>query len=154
MQAILTREPLRLNGDGDGGVNVVSPGKKLGNVIYRGACRDPNPAARGDAVNRVNHPRRVVFVVFCILRKKSRSFGLVYCYSILEMDEVKSSLSSSYIYIYKDETLVYLDSLLRLSLFSRYSELRIVGTKATMLCLNASRFLVALPLFKRLVKCC
>lgn len=72
MQAILTREPLRLNGDGDGGVNVVSPGKKLGNVIYRGACRDPNPAARGDAVNRVNHPRRVVFVVFCILRKKSR----------------------------------------------------------------------------------
>lgn len=95
MQAILTREPLRLNGDGDGGVNVVSPGKKLGNVIYRGACRDPNPAARGDAVNRVNHPRRVVFVVFCILRKKSR---FVYYYSILEMDEVKSSLSSSYIY--------------------------------------------------------
>lgn len=94
MQAILTREPLRLNGDGDGGVNVVSPGKKLGNVIYRGACRDPNPAARGDAVNRVNHPRRVVFVVFCILRKKSR---FVYYYSILEMDEVKSNLSSSYI---------------------------------------------------------
>lgn len=153
MQAILTREPLRLNGDGDGGVNVVSPGKKLGNVIYRGACRDPNPAARGDAVNRVNHPRRVVFVVFCILRKKSR-----FVWSRLLLFDSGNGRSKiefiEFVYIYKDETLVYLDSLLRLSLFSRYSELRIVGTKATMLCLNASRFLVALPLFKRLVKCC
>lgn len=71
MQAILTREPLRLNGDGDGGVNVVSPGKKLGNVIYRGACRDPNPAARGDAVNRVNHPRRVVSRILYFEKKES-----------------------------------------------------------------------------------
>lgn len=149
MQAILTREPLRLNGDGDGGVNVVSPGKKLGNVIYRGACRDPNPAARGDAVNRVNHPLGVVSRILYF--EKKESFRLL----LFDSGNGRSKIEFiEFVYIYKDETLVYLDSLLRLSLFSRYSELRIVGTKATMLCLNASRFLVALPLFKRLVKCC
>ena len=152
MQAILTREPLRLNGDGDGGVNVVSPGKKLGNVIYRGACRDPNPAARGDAVNRVNHPLGVVSRILYFEKKESFVWSRLL---LFDSGNGRSKIEFiEFVYIYKDETLVYLDSLLRLSLFSRYSELRIVGTKATMLCLNASRFLVALPLFKRLVKCC
>ena len=152
MQAILTREPLRLNGDGDGGVNVVSPGKKLGNVIYRGACRDPNPAAREDAVNRVNHPLGVVSRILYFEKKESFVWSRLL---LFDSGNGRSKIEFiEFVYIYKDETLVYLDSLLRLSLFSRYSELRIVGTKATMLCLNASRFLVALPLFKRLVKCC
>lgn len=125
-----------------GGANVVwpSPGKKLGNVIYRGAVRGarvaiqiPRHEAGGTRLTGLATPVQWCFV-FCILRKKSCFVWFHLVIPFWKWTKRKIEFIE-FMYIKWRWDSCYLDSPFRLSLFSRRD---IVRTK--------------LLLFKRLIK--